>query len=200
MDTALFLAGHQGLITGGYVALFIAMFIEGPTATAAGAFAARLGYFNIWAIVLLSLLGNFIPDMIFYALGYFGRMRFVEKYGRYLGITKAHIESIERIYRIHTAKAILISKLVPLLALPGLVAAGVARMPLKKYALWSILVILPTSSIFLLLGYYSGALYVEYASYSQDMLIGIAIAIVIITYGYKKMARKLGEKIEKGTR
>ena len=41
----------QWVIAGGYALVFFGMMIEGPIVTAAAAFAASLGYFNIWAVL-----------------------------------------------------------------------------------------------------------------------------------------------------
>lgn len=56
-----------------YLAMFVAMLIEGPTITTVGAFLARVGYFTVSMVFLISILGNFIPDVGYYALGRWGR-------------------------------------------------------------------------------------------------------------------------------
>jgi membrane protein DedA with SNARE-associated domain len=56
-----------------YAGMFIIMLIEGPVVTAFGGFGAKLGFFNVWFVLLLSALGNFLPDLFFYGIGYYGQ-------------------------------------------------------------------------------------------------------------------------------
>jgi membrane protein DedA with SNARE-associated domain len=72
----------------GYTLMFMLMLIEGPVVTAAGAFAAAFSYFHLWIVFVLSILGNLIPDVVYYAMGYWGRHNLIEQYGHYFGLTK----------------------------------------------------------------------------------------------------------------
>ena len=188
----------QWVLVNGYFLMFILMLIEGPAVTAAGAFVAALGYFNIWLVFSLSILGNLIPDVIYYALGFWGRKELVEKYGHYLKITKERMEKLETLYREHVGKTLIAVKLIPVFATPGLIIAGIARVPLRKYAWWSLIVTIPSSLLYLIVGYYFGAIYGNITKYIQygGYIIITAIAIFIITsYASKKLGRKLSEKI-----
>ena len=185
------------LATNGYSLMFIAMLIEGPIVTAAGAFVAALGYFNLWIVFGLSILGNLVPDAIYYALGYWGREQFLNRYGRYFGIKKKKLEKIERMIHKHAVKSLVAIKLIPLLATPGLIAAGAARMNLKKYATWSIIVTIPSSLFYLILGYYFGAAFDRINRYLH---IGYAIATIVILFAIlyyfeRKFSERLGEKM-----
>src|SRR6185437_16550121 len=100
----------QWILQHGYFFLFVLMLIEGPVITAAGAFAAALHYFNIWIILLLSILANLIPDLIYYAVGYWGRNTIVSRYGHYIGITQERIVAIEALAEEHSGKSIFMIK------------------------------------------------------------------------------------------
>ncbi|MEK7507511.1 MAG: VTT domain-containing protein [Patescibacteria group bacterium] len=189
---------------GGYFLMFIAMVLGGPAVTSAGAFAAAFGVFNIWIVFLVSIISNLVPDALWYAIGFLGREhlieRLVKKYGRYFKVNNEKMEWLEKLYDDHVAKTLIFVKLVPLLATPGLIAAGVARVPIRKYASWSIIVTLPTSLIFLILGYYFGAAYERilhyYTAYGELFAIVILISFFIISYAYRKFTKKLATKIE----
>lgn len=191
--------GHWAL-GNGYIIMFVAMLIEGPVITAAGALGAVLGYFNIWAVFLLSILGNLIPDAIYYAIGFWGRQKFVDKYGKYFRISPEKIKTLEELYHKHAGKALFAIKMIPLVATPGLIIAGVARVPIRKYIWWSVAVTIPSSLIFLLIGYYSGAAYgkiVGHVNYGGELAAAAIIVFVIISYFWKKISGKIGEKITK---
>jgi len=53
----------------GYWIMFVLMFIEGPITAYVAAFAASLGYFNVWAVLSLFVFGNQIPDTILFFIG-----------------------------------------------------------------------------------------------------------------------------------
>jgi len=183
----------------GYLLIFIAMFFEGPAVTAAGAFAATLGYFNIYIVLLLSILGNLLPDAICYAVGFWGRRQFVDRYSCYFGLTKEKIDRLEKLSEEHAGKALLLVKLVPFLATPGLIIDGAARMPLKKYVWWSAIITIPSSLLFLFIGYYFGAAYQtinHYINLGAYLVAFIIILFIVVSYFYKKLAKKLAEKIE----
>lgn len=182
-----------------YLLMFLSMIIAGPVITAAGAFAAGLGYLNIWLVFLVSIVGNLVPDAIYYLIGYWGRRELVDKYGRYLRITPKHMEKLEGLYHKHIGKTMTIVKLAPVLATPGLIVAGIARIPLKKFVIWSFIVTVPSSLFYLLIGYYSGAAYqkvIHYANYG-GYIIAAAIGIfILISYLQRKYDKKLEAKLE----
>ena len=187
----------------GYFLMSIAIFLGGPPITSASAFAAAFGVFNIWIVFLVSIISNLIPDGIWYAVGYFGREqlieRLVKKYGKYIGLKIEKIIHLEKLYENHVGKTLTFVKLVPLLATPGLIAAGMAKVPIKKYTFWSIIVTLPTSGLFLIIGYYFGAAYeriLKYTEFGGLAALAIIIAICVILYFYRKFTKKLRNKIE----
>ncbi len=183
----------------GYLLMFLVTLVEGPVITAAGAFAAKLGYFNIYLIFLISILGNLIPDVIYYAVGFWGRIQLVDRYGRHFKLSKERIEKIERLMENHAVKTLIVVKLIPFLAVPGLMIAGAAKMPIKKYAVLSILIILPTSLAFLLIGYYAGAAYNKlsaYTNYAGYFIAGAIVLFAAISYVWKKISVKLSRRIE----
>lgn len=183
----------------GYFVMFIAMVIEGPIVTAAAAFAAALGYFNIFAVLIISILGDLTGDFIYYGIGYFGRVSFVEKYGHKVGLTAKRIGHMERLIKTHPKKTIAAIKLAPMLPAPGLMMIGAIRMRFKDYTLMTLLVALPKTILFMLLGYYFGETYDTIAHYLQNGQSFILIAIVatiIAYYVYKKIAAKVSVQLE----
>lgn len=197
---AILSAGFQGTVEWvlhhGYSLLFVLMLIEGPVVTAAGAFAAALNYFNIWIVFLLSILANLIPDAVYYAIGYWGRAQVLEKYGHYIGITPDRIALVEKLGKEHSGKSLIAIKLIPFLATPGLIIIGASRMDIKKYALWCTIIALPSSLIYLILGFYFGAAYSTFDHYLHigGYVIAAAIAIVIaLVY----LQRKYSDRIVK---
>lgn len=188
----------QWLLANGYWLIFLLMLVEGPVVTAAGAFAAALGYFNLWLVFLLSVLGNLIPDIIYYALGFWGRKKLIDKYGHYLGLSKERVAHLEGLIKNHAVRSLLFIKLTPLLATPGLIMAGAARMDIKRYAWVSLIITAPSSLFFLIVGYYFGAAYekiVSYLNYGGYLILITLAMFVAFSSLYKKFLRKIAERI-----
>jgi membrane protein DedA with SNARE-associated domain len=196
-------AGFQGtvqwVLQHGYPLLFIVMLIEGPVVTAAGAFAAALHYMDIWIVLLLSVLANLIPDLVYYAIGYWGRERFINKYGHYIGITPERIATTEKLAAAHSGKSLFMIKMIPLLATPGLILVGATKMDIKKYAFWSIVIVIPTSLFYLIIGYYFGAAYntiEHYLNLGIYVVIAALAVIGLLVYLQRKYASRFFKKFE----
>jgi membrane protein DedA with SNARE-associated domain len=193
-----FVAITQWILQQGYTVMFILMLIEGPVVTAAGAFAAAFSYFHLWIVFVLSILGNLIPDALFYALGYWGRQTFIEKYGHYFGATKERIAIAEKLAANHTGKSLFAIKMIPFIAAPGLIVVGASKMDIRKYIFWCLVITIPSSLFYLLIGYYFGAAYGtidHYLHLGYYLLAAVAIILIAILYYQRKFTEDFARKI-----
>ena len=183
----------------GYWIILIAMVIEGPIIASAAAFAAVSGYFNLFYIFILSLLGDAIGDTIYYAMGYWGRMKLVERFGHKFGLSKERLEKIDKLLNNHPVKTLLALKLNPITPAPGLMLVGSTKMPLRKFIATSLSITLPKSIFFIAMGYYFGNLYdliAYYGNYGFAVIFIIILAVVAFRV-YKKISCRIADKIEK---
>ena len=187
----------------GYWVLLLATILEGPISTAAGAFAASLDILNIYLVILISFLGDLIGDSIYFFIGRYSRKPIIERYGGRVGITPARLVSIEGQLKKHFFKTLVLLKLTPLLAPPGLMLVGASKVSYKKFILSSLIIIIPTSLIFAALGFYIGAAsfqFIKYYKLAREILFVIVIIVIVIAYllekkGMKKITDKIGNKI-----
>jgi membrane protein DedA with SNARE-associated domain len=192
-----FQAITQWILQQGYTLMFVLMLVEGPVVTAAGAFAAAFSYFHLWIVFLLSILANLIPDVIYYALGYWGRDNFIDRWGNYFGLTKKRIAAAEKIANKHTVKSLVAIKMIPFLATPGLIAVGASKMNLRKYIIWSIVITVPSSLIYLLIGYYFGAAYGtidHYLHLGYYLLAATIVVVLVVLYFQRKFAEDFARR------
>ena len=190
-----------GLIsTYGYFAIFLAMVAEGPVVTTAAAFAAGTGLFNVYVILILSILGDILADILYFTIGYWSRLALIEKYGHYVGLSDARVGKIQKLLHAHPWRTILAIKLTPGLAPPGLIAVGLSKMNIKKYAITTSLITFPKCLLFVALGYYSGRVHDIATKFFHVGIYAIPIALAIIfliSFLYQKISSILGQKIEK---
>jgi membrane protein DedA with SNARE-associated domain len=191
----------QWLLQNGYSLMFVLMLIEGPVVTAAGAFAAAFSYFHLWIVFVLSIAANIIPDAVYYAMGYWGRHKFIDHYGHYFGLTPARMVAAEKLAKKHTVKSLFAIKMIPFLATPGLIIVGASKMDIRKYIFWSLVITVPSSLVYLLIGYYFGAAYSTIDHYLHLGWYLIAVIVVVlfaILYFQRKFtehfARSIGDK------
>lgn len=183
------------ILKSSYAGMFVLMVIEGPVITAFGAFGAKTGLFNAWLVLLFSVLGNFLPDFLCYGIGYWGRKSFIEKHGGKIGITPERMARVQTLYTDHPFMTLFVVKMIPLLPPSGLAAAGVVKMPIGKFSIWSLIITVPSSGLYFLTGYLAGEGYVRIVHYQELALALIAVIIIIAVIAYSKFMAHLGKKL-----
>lgn len=199
MDFSSFQAVFDWVIAGGYFLIFIGMLIDGPVVTAAASFASALGYFNILIIFAISVLGDLVADVVYYLIGYWGRLSVAEKYGHYFGLSDERMKKIESLLNDHAIKTLIVLKMMPVLPTPGLMLVGATRMPWRKYTLISFVMTIPKSLFFMVIGYYFGASYdaIMLKLNNNIMVIFIFLAILLLIYFvFKKVSIYIARRIE----
>src|SRR3989344_3143924 len=171
------------LLTYGYPLMFAGMVVEGPMTTAAGAFGASLGYFNIWLVFLLSMLGDILPDIFYYSVGYFGHQRIVARFLRFLRISDEKVSTARALLARNELKGLLLFKYAPLLAMSGLILTGI-----------------PNNIVFTGIGFLSGQAFASVAgkaARAEQIGGAILLAAVIFYFLYRQLVRKWTERVQK---
>ena len=173
----------------GYVILLPLMIIEGPIVTIIGAFMASVGFFNVWIVLILSILGDLIGDLLFYGAGYKWGMTFVNHVGRHIGITRKLVLRLEKFFVTHGGKTIFMVKATTGLCWATFVAAGIVKMPLKRFVMFSFFGGVMWSGFLVGIGYFFGYLYEQiayYITYAGWVIFGIAVAVLMMISVFKK--------------
>lgn len=178
-----------------YLALFVAMVIEGPIATISGAFLASLNFFNIFAVYFLSIAGDVAGDLILYAIGYFGGRPALLKAEEFLKVEKSLVEKISSKFQQSGGKIVFYAKISTGLCWIIFLAAGTSKMPFRKFFFFSVLGGIFWSGLLAILGYFFGhaALKIDaYIKYAGWFVFAATVAIIVIINLAKK---KKSEKI-----
>ena len=85
---------------------------------------------------------------MYYELGYYGRQRLINRWGHFLGITLERVERLEKHFEKHSGKTLIIGKLSHGVGAVVLVAAGIARVPFRKFIWDNFIHSLPKSLLF----------------------------------------------------
>jgi len=92
---------------------------------------------NFWLVVIFATIGNTLGSLIAYAIGAWGGRPFLERYGKYLLIRPHEIELAEHFFQRYGAATAFFSRLLPIVRTFISFPAGVARMDLKKFIVYS---------------------------------------------------------------
>ncbi|HBP00948.1 MAG TPA: hypothetical protein DD454_01930 [Candidatus Moranbacteria bacterium] len=177
----------------GYWGMLPLMIIEGPVVTIVAAMLASLGAFNWIFILLFSMAGDVIGDVILYGLGYKYGMGFVRGFGKYMGITEPLVLRMEKYFNSHGGKTIFAVKSTTGLCWATFTAAGIVKMDFGKFVKYSILGGVVWSGFLVAMGYFYGYLWREISQYIDWIGWAVAGAAAISYAGitlYKKKESK----------
>ena len=180
--------------TNGYIIIFIGMIIEGPIVITVSAFAASLGYFNIFIVFLLAIIGDLIGDFLHFMIGKFLGKKIIERHGKKAGLNKKIINFLERSFKKHLIKIMMFLKLVPPFTSIGLLLIGSSKIKIRKFIITSLLTTLPMVIFYTTLGYFLGALsnkILRYIRLGEYTLFFGLISIIIVYIIVKKIAKKV---------
>ena len=183
----------QWLLAYRYVIIFPLAVVEGPILMFVCGFLLHRGYFDLLPLYLTLVLGDFAADLGWYAVGYWGAKPFIQRFGRYFSLSLKSVEKIEQLFEKHHDKILFISKITMGFgfAIATLVAAGMAKVPFKKYALYNFLGGFIWTGLLLALGYFFGDLYSALSKGFRELSVFAAIVIVLaLLIGFNKFMRK----------
>lgn len=178
----------------GYWGMLPLMIIEGPVATIISAMLASLGAFS-WPIVLLfSILGDTIGDVLLYGAGRKWGIGFVHGFGKYMGITEEVVLKMEKYFQKHGGKTIFAVKSTTGLCWATFVTAGIVKMDFKKFLKYSLLGGIVWSGFLVAMGYFYGYLWRSIKKYISwvgwIVFVAAVFSFAVITVYKKKQAKK----------
>lgn len=142
-------------------------------------------------IIFSSTLGSIIGSLISYYVGKWGGRLFIEKYGKYFLLNQHHLELTENFFNRFGPKAIFFSRFIPvvrhLISLP----AGVGRMNIVKFSVYTIIGAGLWNSFLMYFGYKLGNNWEEIRKYSEILDIAVVLVIILAVglWTYKRLKR-----------
>jgi membrane protein DedA with SNARE-associated domain len=106
-------------------------------------FAVTQGRFSLFAITAMGVLGNLVGSWIAYGVGYFGRIELVERHAHRLHIKPSHLASADRWFARHGEATVFFTRVLPIIRTFISLPAGVARMPIVRFTVFTLLGCIP---------------------------------------------------------
>jgi membrane protein DedA with SNARE-associated domain len=134
---------------------------------------------NFWIVVLVGTIGNTLGSLVAYAIGAYGGRPFLERYGKYLLIRQHEIEIADHFFARWGSQTVFFSRLLPIVRTFISFPAGVVRMDLRKFVIYSTAGAFLWSTALVWAGVQLGANWVEIREMLQPFDLAIAVAVVI---------------------
>ncbi|MEZ0241038.1 MAG: DedA family protein [Chloroflexota bacterium] len=135
---------------------------------------------SYWIVVIVATVGNTLGSLVGYAIGAWGGRPFLERWGRYLLIRPHEIELADRFFERYGPATAFLSRLLPIVRTFISFPAGVARMPLGKFIVYSTAGAFPWSMMLVFAGERLGANWVDIRHALQPFDLAIAVAGVAL--------------------
>jgi membrane protein DedA with SNARE-associated domain len=142
------------------------------------------GRWDYWIVVIVATIGNTLGSLVGYAIGAYGGRPFLERWGRYLLIRPHEIELAEHFFQRYGSATAFFSRLLPVVRTFISFPAGVARMPLRKFIVFSTAGALPWSMALVFAGQQLGARWTEirHALQPFDLLIAVIVVLGVVAF------------------
>lgn len=181
----------------GYAGIFIMMFLESTVfpipsevVMIPAGYLAYKGEMNIYIVIILGSLGSLCGALFNYYFALkFGR-RFLMKYGKYFFVSHESIEKTEVFFKDHGHISTFSGRLIPGLRHYISLPAGLARMNLFVFCLYTTLGATIWVIILTILGYYIGDNEELVKEYLRYLIIGLLVFLTLLGVWYYKKVRK----------
>lgn len=148
-------------------------------------------------LIIAGTLGGTFGSILMYLLGAKGGRPLVEKYAEKLRLSKAHIEMSDRYFKKYGEKIAFFSRLMPIIRTFISLPAGISKMDLKKFTVYTFLGSLLWSIILGYAGYAMGENWTLIRSWLHiaDYLV-VAAVIGLIIYAVIKRSKKTVKELK----
>ncbi|OAT83906.1 hypothetical protein A6P54_00985 [Bacillus sp. MKU004] len=139
----------------GYIGVALALMIEvipSELVLSYAGFMVSSGKFSFIGAFLAGVIGGTVAQLFLYWLGYYGGRPFFKKYGKYLFISEKHIEAAESWFRRYGTIVIFTARFIPVVRHAISIPAGISRMSLPAFTLYTFAAMLPWTLLFMVIG------------------------------------------------
>jgi membrane protein DedA with SNARE-associated domain len=140
------------------------------------------GHYSLFAVVLVGSVANLVGSWIAYAVGWYGRIDIIERYGPKVGIRTSHLEWADRWFQRHGGATVFFTRMLPVVRTFISLPAGVARMPFWRFTVLTFAGCLPWVFLLAFIGRQVGANWEKWKNslHYVDYVVVAAIVLGVI--------------------
>lgn len=181
----------------GYIGIFLLMIgesalipIPSEVIMPFSGYLVSTGKFNAIYVIIAGSIGNLVGSLVAYYIGFRLGREFILRYGKYVLLRKSHLELTEDYFKKYGDRATFISRMLPAIRTYISLPAGIARMNLKKFIIYTLIGSIIWNSALTYIGIQLGQEWKNILHYSDYfdvvVIIGVIIAIVLFFRSRKK--------------
>jgi len=181
----------QNILDMGYLGIFVLMMIESSfipfpseVVLVPAGYLAQKGEMDIWAIFAVALVGSLAGAYI----NYFGARLIgrglLMRFGKYIFISNSAMEKMDAFFLAHGHISTFSGRLIPGIRQLISIPAGLSRMPLLPFTLYTALGAGIWSMVLIILGYILGENEELIAAYLHQITLGVLATLVVIVFVY----------------
>jgi membrane protein DedA with SNARE-associated domain len=158
--------------------------VPGETILILGAVYAGTGRLSIVLVAVLGFLGAVIGDNIGFAIGHFGGRRLIERWGRYILLTRERVDKATGFFERHGGKIIVVARFIEGLRQANGIIAGMTGMHWTRFLAFNAIGAALWVGVWTSVGYLSGNHIntIYNAATRYDTYVAIAAGVLVLAY------------------
>lgn len=175
------------LETYGYAAMFITMVLENanvpiPSEIVLGfsGYLIAQGVFEMNMTMIVATAAGVVGSILSYWMGEHGGRPLLRKYGRYIFFNEHKFEMAEKMFNKYGGAAVFFGRLLPGIRTFISFPAGIARYPMGRFIIWTLLGTIPWTILLVWLGVKLGEHWQDLIEYNHEFLVIMIVVFAII--------------------
>ncbi|HIG98084.1 TPA: DedA family protein [Candidatus Woesearchaeota archaeon] len=182
----------------GYLGVFILMVLESMVAPVPSelvmpfaGFLVADGKLSLWLVIVISTVASITGSLISYFIAFFGEKELIHKFGRFVLLDKEELAWTQRWFEKRGSITILISRFIPVIRHLISIPAGLARMDIKRFILFTAVGATAWNTFLLWVGMQLRERWLLVETYSKplDYIVLIFFVLFVGYYTYKHVRR-----------
>ncbi|MEK3853579.1 DedA family protein [Cytobacillus sp. FSL H8-0458] len=162
----------------GYAGIALGLMVEvipSEIVLSYGGFLVSTGDIHFIGALLAGIAGGTLAQLFLYWLGAYGGRPVLDKYGKYLLIQRKHLDASEKWFEKYGTGVIFTARFIPVIRHAISIPAGIAKMPLSVFTIYTIAAMVPWTVLFLLLGMELGDHWRDIKEYAKPFILPIIV-------------------------
>lgn len=150
-----------------------------------------LGRLDFTLTVIAGVGGGLVGSIIAYQVGYYGGESFITKYGKYILLSKSHMEMAQKWFDRYGLKATFFSRLLPVIRTFISLPAGIAKVNFTKFILYTLLGSIPWTIALIYAGKVLGENWqaLNIIGHKASIVVAAGLIIVVLYYVRKRRSQ-----------
>jgi membrane protein DedA with SNARE-associated domain len=148
--------------------------------------------FSFAMVIMVSTAGSIVGSLISYAIGYYGGMPFVKKFGKYALLDVEELEATQRFFKKRGEITILICRFIPVVRHLISIPAGIGKMNLLTFSVFTVIGAGLWNAFLTYVGYVLKNNWAQVMKYSHviDIVVVVFLAGLVGLYVLKQTGKR----------